>query len=208
MHREAEYFDVAKPDLLLNYSPEPDGVDTATLVASLQRGDAPTVEYVVQQYAPALYRFAYYQLQDVMAAEDLVAEVMARMIGRINTFVAEEATFQAWLFRIARNLIADHYRALKRRPQVSLEGWLDREPGAEPGSDDARLDTLLTRDQLQAGLDALTEEQRQVILLHVVEGWELPQVAGLLDRSLPSVKSLYYRGVSSLKRVLLRNGLE
>ena len=166
------------------------------------------VEYVVQQYAPALYRFAYYQLQDGTAAEDLVAEVMARMIGRINTFVAEEATFQAWLFRIARNLIADHYRALKRRPQVSLEGWLDSEPGAEPGSDDVRLDTLLTRDQLEVGLASLTEEQRQVVLLHVVEGWELPQVASLLDRSLPSVKSLYYRGVSSLKRVLLRNAPE
>jgi RNA polymerase sigma-70 factor (ECF subfamily) len=206
--RETSYRDFAKPRPLLNYDTQTDCAKDASLVERLQGGDIPAVEYVVQEYAPALYRFAYYQLNDAAAAEDLVAEVMSRMIGRINTFVHGEATFQAWLFRIARNLVADHYRALKRRPQVSLEGWLETEPTAEPGRDDARLAALLTRDELQAGLNALTDEQRQVVLLHVIEGWELPQVAHLLDRSVASVKSLYYRGVSSLKRVLLRNGLE
>src|SRR5437868_14367864 len=99
---------------LLNNHTEPPCMDDADLVAGLQRGDAWAVEYVVQQYAPALYRFAYYQLHDASAAEDLVAEVMARMVGRIEGFVLEDATFQAWLFRIARNLIADYYRARKR----------------------------------------------------------------------------------------------
>ena len=180
-------------------------MDDASLVAGLQRGDAEAVEYVVQQYAPALYRFAYYQLQDAVTAEDLVSEVMVRMIGRIDSFVPGQATFQAWLFRIMRNLIADHYRARGRRPQVSLEQWLDAEPAKEPGCNDAELDTMLDREQLAEGLAALTDEQRQVILLHVVEGWELPQVAELLDRSLASVKSAYYRGIQSLRRALARN---
>src|SRR5690348_12417655 len=98
-------------------------MDDASLVAGLRRGDVEAVEYVTQHFAPALYRFAYYQLQDGIIAEDLVSEVMVRMIKRIDTFVLEQATFQAWLFRIARNLIADHYRVLRRRPQVSLEQW-------------------------------------------------------------------------------------
>jgi RNA polymerase sigma-70 factor (ECF subfamily) len=177
------------------------------LVAGLQRGDARAVEYLVQQYAPALYRFAYYQLQDASLAEDLVSDVMVRVIGRVGGFVLaqeEQATFQAWLFRIARNLIADHYRARKRRPQLSLEAILDAEPGLEPGRYDSRLEDLLDREQLRAGLETLTDEQREVIVLHVIEGWELPQVARLLDRSLPSVKSLYYRGVQSLRRTLSR----
>jgi RNA polymerase sigma-70 factor (ECF subfamily) len=204
----AAFGDVAKLKLLLNYDTQTDCTKDANLVERLQRGDIPAVEHVVREYAPALYRFACYQLHDAAAAEDLVAEVMSRMIGRINTYVHGEATFQAWLFRIARNLIADHYRAIKRRPQVSLERWLDAEPASEPGREDAQLASLLTRDELQAGLNTLTDEQRQVVLLHVIEGWELPQVAQLLDRSVASVKSLYYRGVSSLKRVLLRHDLE
>jgi RNA polymerase sigma-70 factor, ECF subfamily len=181
-------------------------MDDADLVAGLQHGDTDAVEYLVHQYAPALYRFAYYQLQDASMAEDLVSEVMVRVIGRVGGFVLEQATFQAWLFRIARNLIADQYRARKRRPQVSLEAMLDVDRSIEPGREDSQIESLLDREQLQAGLATLTDEQRQVILLHVVEGWELPQVAQLLERTLPSVKSLYYRGVQSLRRALLRSG--
>jgi RNA polymerase sigma-70 factor, ECF subfamily len=188
-----------------NLSPGPQYMDDTILVAGLQRGDTRAIEYVVQQYAPALYRYAYYQLQDAMLAEDVVSEVMARMVGRVDKYVLESTPFQAWLFRIARNLIADHYRARKRRPQVSLETWLEIDPSQEPGGLDTQILDLPDREELMAGLALLTEEQRQVILLHVVEGWELPQVAKLLDRSVPSVKSLYYRGVQSLRRVLARS---
>src|SRR5262245_17721494 len=157
-------------------------MDDEELVAGLKRGDQGAVEYAVLQFAPALYRFAHYQLHDPVLAEDLVSEVLIRMIRGIDQFVLERASFQAWLFRIARNLIADHYRAHKRRPQLSLEAVLHEEPYSEPGRNDIELELIIERDQLQAGLDALTDEQRQVILLHLVEGWELPQVAQLLDR--------------------------
>lgn len=183
-------------------------MDDATLVAGLQRGESQAVEYVVQHYAPALYRYAYYQVQDAMLAEDVVAEVLVRMMGKVDRYVLESTPFEAWLFRIARNLIADHYRTRKRRPQVSYEQWMATEPGAEPGADDRGIDVFPDREELQTGLAALTTEQRQVILLHVIEGWELPQVAKLLDRSLPSVKSLYYRGVQALRRALTRDGTQ
>src|SRR5437762_7119910 len=110
---------------LLNVGSGPQYMEDADLVAALRCGDAQAVEYVVRQFAPALYRFAYYQLQDAMLAEDLVSEVMVRMIAHMDKFVLEQATFQAWLFRIARNLVADYYRASKRRPQFSLEAILD-----------------------------------------------------------------------------------
>jgi RNA polymerase sigma-70 factor (ECF subfamily) len=176
--------------------------DDAALVAGLHGGDPRAVEQMVAQYSPVLYRFAYYQLQDVMLAEDLVAEVFVRVIEKVGGYVQGSTPFQAWLFRIARNLVTDHYRSVKRRPQVSFEQWLAAEPGAEPGGWDNAIDGLPLREELQAGLHMLTEEQRQVIILHVIEGWDMPQVAQLLGRSLPSVKSLYYRGMESLRRAL------
>lgn len=179
--------------------------DDATLVAALKRGEPGAVEYVVQHYVPALYRYAQYQLQDAVQAEDLVADVLVRMIEKIAGYVQESTPFEAWLFRIARNRIADHYRARKRRPQVSFEGWLAADPGAEPGAAEAGIDVLPEREALHAGLGMLTAEQREVILLHVVDGWDLPEVARKLDRSVPSVKSLYYRGVQSLRRAMTRN---
>lgn len=176
--------------------------DDAALAAGLRRGDARAVEQVVQQYAPVLYRFAVYQLQDAILAEDIVAEVLARMIEKIDGYVPGPIPFKAWLFRIARNLIADHYRARKRRPQISFDAWQDAHPGAEPAGTDAATEWLPDREALRTGLAALTAEQREVIVLHLVDGWELPEVAQRLDRSVPSVKGLYYRGLGSLRRLL------
>src|SRR5262249_37170254 len=148
----------------------------ATLVAGLQCRAAPAITYVVEYYAPMLHRFVYYQLQDAALAEDLVSEVMVHMIGRLDTFRPEQGSFQTWLFAIARHLVADHYRARRRRPEISLERWLAAEPAHEPGRPDGQIDLVPDQDQLKAGLATLTEEQRQVILLHVVVGWPLPEV--------------------------------
>ncbi len=177
-------------------------MDDEALLEGLRAGDERTVEYTVQQYAPALFRYVYYQLQDASAAEDVVSEVMTRMIERIDSFVPTGARFQAWLFSIARNLVADHYRARRRRPQVSLGAWLSANPGEEPGSLDPSITALPEREELQTALAKVTPEQRLVILLHVVDGYELPHVARLLERSLPSVKSLYYRGIRSMRTAL------
>jgi len=176
--------------------------EDVALVAALQRGEARAVEHVVQRYVPALYRFVYYRVGDATVAEDVVSEVLVRMLTKVGDYVQGTAPFQAWLYRIARNLIADQYRAAHRRPACSFEQWLADSPGAEPARLQVEIEALPDRAFLQVGLDALTGEQRQVILLHVVDGWELPEVARLLGRSVPSVKSLYYRGIQSLRRIL------
>jgi RNA polymerase sigma-70 factor (ECF subfamily) len=187
---------------LLHYTPIARCMDDPTLLAGLKRGDPEAVEYAVHRYAPALYRFAYYQLHDATAAEDLVAEVMARMVCRVDSFVLEQVSFQTWLFRIARNLVADHYRTRKRRPQISLEEWLMLEPECEPGRPDPHLEAVPEREELLKALHTLTQEQQQVIIMHAVEGWDMPRVALMLERSLASVKGLYYRGMESLRRAL------
>jgi RNA polymerase sigma-70 factor, ECF subfamily len=187
---------------LLGDDSGPRYMDERVLVDGLQCGDARAVEYAVKQYAPALYRFAYYQLHDASLAEDLVGEVMVRMVEHIDGFVVQSVPLEAWLYRITRNLITDHYRRKTRRPQMSLEEWLENRTAREPGKSDAGIEIIPDREQLRAGLARLTEEQRVVVLLHVIEEWELPSIARLLGRTVPSVKSLYYRGIQSLRRVL------
>ena len=133
-------------------------MDDIELVAGLQLGESEAVKYLVQEYAPALFRFAYYQMQDASSAEDVVAEVMVRVIASIGSFKHQQATFQAWVFRIARNLIADHFRASKRRPQISLDEWLETEPENEPGRDEPELELFLDREKLKAGYAEITQD--------------------------------------------------
>jgi RNA polymerase sigma-70 factor (ECF subfamily) len=171
-----------------------------TLVAGLKRRDGPAVEFAVETYAPRLYRYAVYQLGDTTAAEDLVSEVITRMLEKIDGYTYTGAPFQAWLFQIARNLVTDSFRQKKRAQVVSLEGWLEGSEGYEVGAQDTRIESLADQDTLLRVLAELTEEQRQVITLRLIEGWQPAEIAQLLDRSIDSVKSLQYRAMQAMRR--------
>ncbi len=177
-------------------------MDDAALIAGLRRGERAASHYVMDRYGPALFRYIYDSVADAVQAEDLVAEALLRMVAHLDQFVPERGTFQAWLFRIAHHVMIDHYRAKRRRPQISLEQWQARTWGADPGAPDSRIVGLPSRDELQTALATLTADQRQVILLQLVADLNLPTRATVLARSLPAVKSLYYRGIVALRRAL------
>lgn len=172
-----------------------------TLVQALKRRDSGAVQYAVEIYAPKLYRYATYQTGDAEVAEDIVSEVITRMLEKIDTYNYTGAPFQTWLFSIARNLIADLYRRKKRARVLSLDGDGASE-AAELGIADSRLDGLADREALVQAMSRLTDEQRQIVTLRLVEGWEPAEIARLLGRSIDSVKSLQYRALQAMKRSL------
>jgi RNA polymerase sigma-70 factor (ECF subfamily) len=171
-----------------------------TLVAGLKKRDGPAVEFAVETYAPRLYRYAVYQLGDTAAAEDLVSEVVTRMLEKIDGYTYTGAPFQAWLFQIARNLVTDSYRQRARAQGVSLEVWLEGGEGYDLGANDTRIESLADQDTLLRVLAQLTDEQRQVITLRLIEGWQPAEIAELLGRSIDSVKSLQYRAIQAMRR--------
>ena len=179
------------------------------LVSGLKRREAGAIEHAVQLYAPKLYRYAYYQLGDPQAAEDLASEVMTRMLEKIDGYKYVGVPLQVWLFQIARNLVADAFRD-RSKATLSLDAWLEGEEGArapeglEPGEIDSRLEMLGDREILRTVLSQLTDEQRQVIILRVIGGWQPSEIAQLLNRTIDSVKSLQYRAIQSMRRYLER----
>lgn len=182
--------------------------DDAGLIAALQARDADAVTYAVETYAPKLYRFAVYQLGDTAAAEDLVSEVITRMLEKIDDLRYTGAPFQAWLFSIARNLVADSYRRKNRAQVFSLDRPLSSDSESQ-GADlissevndfDSYVETFANREVLVRILGNLTADQRQIVVLRVIEGWQPTEIARLLGKSVDSVKSLQYRALQSLRR--------
>ncbi len=106
----------------------------AGLIAALQARDEGAIAYAVETYAPKLYRFAVYQLGDAAAAEDLVSEVITRMLEKIDSLRYTGAPFQAWLFSIARNLVTDSYRRKNRAQILSLDRPMAGERGLYDGA--------------------------------------------------------------------------
>ena len=153
-------------------------------------------------YYPRVYNYAFLQLGDIQAAEDLASEVMLKVLESIRNYRFRGTPFAAWVFRIARNRLIDLHRRRKRRGEVDLT-----EPVATTQiSPEVLAERALDRGQLHLALKYLTDEQRQVIVLKFIEGFDNASIAGILRRSEGAVKSLQHRALKSLRRVMSGEG--
>lgn len=151
---------------------------------------------LLEPQIPALRRYAWALLRDDEAADDLVQDTLERAIGRWSQR-RRDGDLRAWLFAIQRNLFLDHIRRRRGRGiQVGQEA-LDQVPAAESSPEDqAGARDILT------GLDALSEEQRSVLLLVGVEDLSYGQAAEVLGLPVGTVMSRLSRGREKLRQVM------
>jgi RNA polymerase sigma-70 factor (ECF subfamily) len=169
------------------------------LIKRAQQGDLETIGRLYETYHLSVFRFLFYRVGDRAAAEDLTSEVFLRMLRFISGFNPPGASFQAWLFQIARNLAIDHHRRMSVRNHLPL-----RENLAARGEQlDTTVERSLTSESLQAALAQLNDEQRDVILMRFIAGMPIAEVAKALHKSEDSIKGLQRRGLSALREILV-----
>ena len=156
-------------------------------------------------YADALYNLARYLTRNAADAEDLVQETYVRALASAAQF-APGSNLKAWLFRILRNACLSR----QRQDRNPTEGGLDKvDPSAQGSSegswlpDDVEVDRMrnLVGEEIEAGMRALSEDGRTVILLDL-EGFTEPESANVLGCAVGTVKSRLSRA-----RALLRERL-
>lgn len=148
---------------------------------------------------PSVFRYVYYRVSDQDTAEDLAAEVFARMVEHLRTFEPHGRPILAWLFTIARNLITDHYRLKGKADCLPLEEGLVAGDTSQPSQEAERHQE---QDCLALALEHLTEDQRQVILLKFIEDREISEVAEVLGKNERAIRSLQHRALAALNRVM------
>lgn len=74
-----------------------------------------------ERYADRVYRYLAFRLHDAMEAEDLTAETFIRALQHLSHYRPHGAPWGAWLFRIAHNVLIDHWRQSTRRQTLTLE---------------------------------------------------------------------------------------
>jgi RNA polymerase sigma-70 factor, ECF subfamily len=168
------------------------------LVRRAQEYDEEAIESLYQTYYPKIYNYAFLQMGDVQASEDLASDVMLKMIESINKYHFRGLPFGAWVFRIARNRLIDLHRRRRRRGEVDLSETLS----SALASPQALAERALERGQLQIALKHLTDEQRQVITLKFIQGFDNASVGQIMQRSEGAIKSLQHRALGSLRRLL------
>lgn len=176
----------------------PDVLAEWDLVRRAQEFDEGAIEALYQTYYPKVYNYAFLQMGDVLAAEDLASDVMLKMIESIGKYRFRGLPFGAWVFRIARNRLIDLHRRRRRRGEVDLSETLS----SALANPQALAERAIERGQIQIALKHLTDEQRQVIVLKFIQGFDNRSVGKIMDRSEGAVKSLQHRALGSLRRLL------
>lgn len=174
------------------------------LVRRAQNYDEDALHQLYETYYPKIYNYAFLQMGDVQASEDLASDVMLKMLESIKKYNFRGLPFGAWVFRIARNRLIDLHRRRKRRGEVDLSETIS----GTLASPESMAERALERGQLQIALKHLTDEQRQVIVLKFIQGFDNRSVGKIMGRSEGAVKSLQHRALGALRRVLQQGTAE
>jgi RNA polymerase sigma-70 factor (ECF subfamily) len=169
----------------------------AELILRAKAGEQEAWRQLYEQYAPAIYRYIYFRVDDVQLAEDLLADVFVRMFEGLHRYEDRGWPLSAWLYRIAHDRAVDSLRRRAYRQQVPLEAWNESVDGPEQS-----VGMRLAFEEVSGVLNELTDEQRQVIQLRFLEELSIQAVAQQLGRTEGSVKALQHRGLQALARRL------
>jgi RNA polymerase sigma-70 factor (ECF subfamily) len=159
--------------------------------------DAQTLAEIYDCYSPGLYAYAMRLLGDACLAEDCVSETFSRFLKALHARQGPETHLQAYLYRIAHNWITDHYR---RVPVFDLDEELRAADEAGP---EGQVDRRLQQERVRGALRLLTPDQRQVVILRFLEGWDNDEVAAAVQKPSSAVRALQHRALASLRRWLL-----
>lgn len=168
------------------------------VVADARQGDAAALTALYEYFKQDVFRFIYYRTSDRDAAADLTGDVFERMIKGLPTYQPDKP-FAAWLFQIARNSVIDYWRQQQIRQHVPLD---EAQPGVEL-SPEQQVGQKLTREHLVLALQALNDDQRDVLLLRFVSGLRVTTVATIMDKSDGAIRMLQQRALATLRQQLL-----
>jgi RNA polymerase sigma factor (sigma-70 family) len=179
-----------------------DGLDQT--VAAAREGSVPAFEDLYAALAGSIS--GYLRSHGMADVDGLTNEVMAQVHRGLSTFEGDTAQFRAWVFTIAHHRMVDERRRTSRRP-VLLSADVSGERDDQSGGDvEQEALGALADERLRSLLGALSEDQRDVLLLRVVADLSLEDVAASLGKTVGAVKSLQHRGLASLRRLLEREG--
>jgi RNA polymerase sigma-70 factor, ECF subfamily len=178
------------------------------LLKDAQRGVPAAYDRLYNLYADRIYRYVYARVGQRETAEDLTGDVFVRLIQVLPRFRANSdrpvASFSAWLYRIAGNMLTDHYRRQRYRQHADIDDHIHL--AGDELSPDQRAAEAEEGQRIAQALTKLEGEQQEVVIYRFAEQYSTQQVAELMGKTTGAVKSLQHRALNNLRRFLSPSG--
>ncbi len=146
----------------------------------------------------SIYRFFYLKLNSSQLAEDLSSDVFTRFWDICQRGGLKDIkNSRAFLYKTARNLLADHYR---RKSGLSTHSTEEIKETPDP-SQRLKEKTLLSEElaEIQRVISGLKEDYQDIIIWHYLEDLEISEIAGIMSKSENAVRVTLHRAMSALK---------
>ena len=181
------------------------------LIRSFLEGSEEAFNRLVLAHQKRAYNIAYKFLGNHEDANDVAQDAFVRVYRNIHKFRGH-SSFQTWLYKIILNLARNRYRKMKRRKedkQVSLdnpllqdEGEISREIADETYSPERGMRSKEIQQQVQAALEKIAPEHRQVAVLRHIEGLSYTEMSEILGCAEGTIKSRLHRARQELREYL------
>lgn len=175
------------------------------LALQAQKGDSAAFGKLYDNFAESIYRYVFFRVSNQQDAADLTETVFLKAWENLHQYNKKDENnlFSAWIFRIAHNLVIDHYR-LGKQIQELTEDYIDERTGHHPID---KAEQALSSDNLKRGLAGLKENYRQIIVLKYINDLSNEEIANVLKKNEGSVRILQFRALKALKNILEEMGV-
>jgi RNA polymerase sigma-70 factor (ECF subfamily) len=157
-------------DLLENQT---QGPSDAELVQNCQEGNLNDFSLLYERYLKKIYDFVYFKTFHKETAEDISSRVFIKALEGISAFEEREGGgFSSWIYRIARNMVIDHYRTIKTH--TNIEDVWDLASRENVQIDTENKDRLEAAKKFLLGMD---RSQREIVIMRVWQGMSFKEIA-------------------------------
>lgn len=163
-------------------------------IKQAKQGDENAFAFLFNMFSDRIYRFISYKVNVVAEREDILQDVFVKAWKGLPKYRVEELNFSAWLYKIALNSIIDFYRKQARKPE-SVELMDD----AAVTTDHDNQDSTLMIDKV---FKELNPDYKTVLELRYIQGFELDEIAQVLDKTNLAVRLLVHRALKQSRIIL------
>jgi RNA polymerase sigma-70 factor (ECF subfamily) len=170
------------------------------LVEKVQQGDANAFGEIYDLLLERVYRFIYFRTGNKEDAEDLTETVFIKIWKSIPSYENKGLPFEAWVFRIARNIVIDHYRT--KKPKVTLnENLKDTLPDNKETPEEL-LHSKMLKETIFNKIRLLPEAYKEIIILKFIEDKDNKEISDILEKPIDQVRVLQSRALKALKKLI------
>jgi len=162
------------------------------VISRAKNYDSEALTEICEYYYSKIYNYIFYKVSTREDTEDLTHEVFVKMVKNITTL---QGNIESWLYTIARNLIIDYYR----KRENSKLGTAMTQEYQETETD---FTEYVSGEDLRRQLQKLPQEQQDVVIYKFINDFSNKQIADFLGKTEGAIKSLQFRAVRSLRKML------